>query len=492
MSKSTTMKTKALKRLKPQKWTPHGYQKKAVKFLEERAAAIALLDPGLGKTSITLKAFCNLKKKGTAGKMLVIAPLRVCHMVWPAEIAGWEDFNHLRVVVLHGKDKERLLHEDWDVAVVNPEGLEWLLTGGTGRFDSRRWRSLLIDTLVVDELTRFKNSQGKRFKLLKMVLATFLRRWGLTGTPAPNGLLDLFGQVYVIDEGQSLGRYITHYKRDYFRPLDPNGWKWAPQPGAPERIYAALAPLAIRMSAKDYLDLPQQVDVKHIIELPPKVRKLYDELEDDLVAKFGSGLVVAGNAAAASTKCRQICNGRLYVDDDIVSLVAGKRRTVMDLHELKLDAVEELLEDLQGHQLLLGYEFNHDLEALIKRFGVKGKLPYIGAGVSAKQALEYEREWNAGNIQLLPCHPASAGHGLNMQKGNAHHVGWYGVPWDAELYWQFIMRILRQGNTSDRVFNHLFLARDTVDMLAFYDKGRKERGQGALFDALVAMRSARK
>lgn len=452
---------------------------------------MALLDPGLGKTSITLKAFCNLKKKGVAGRMLVIAPLRVCHMVWPAEVAGWEDFRHLKVVVLHGKDKEKKLHEEADIYVINPEGLEWLLCGSSGRFDSRRWRSLLFDTLVVDELTRFKNSQGKRFKLLKMVLATFLRRWGLTGTPAPNGLLDLFGQVYVMDEGRALGRYITHYKRDYFRPLDPNGWKWAPQRGAEERIYAALAPLAIRMAATDYLELPEQVDVKHIIELPPKVRKLYDELEDDLVAKYGSGLVVAGNAAAASTKCRQICNGRLYVDDDIVSLVAGKRRTVMDLHELKLDAVEELLENLQGHQLLLGYEFNHDLEAIMKRFGKNGKMPYIGAGVDSKRALEYEREWNAGNIQLLPAHPASAGHGLNMQKGQASNLGWYGVPWDAELYWQFIKRILRQGNENKHVMNHLFLAKDTVDMVAYYDKGRKERGQQSLFDALMEMRAAR-
>lgn len=486
------MKTRAFKKAGPPKWSPHGYQKKAEKFLIENAAAIALLDPGLGKTSITLSAFVKLKKAGLAARALVIAPLRVCHQVWPAEVAGWEQFAHLKVAVLHGKDKEKRLAEDWDIAVINPEGLGWLLTGGSGRFDSRRWRSLLIDTLVVDELTRFKNATGKRFKLLKLVLSTFLRRWGLTGTPAPNGLLDLFGQVYVIDEGRSLGRYITHYKREYFRPLDANGWKWAPQPGAQERIYERLNPLAIRMAAADYLELPEQVDIKHFVELPDKVRKLYDSLEDDLVAKYGSGLVVAGNAAAASTKCRQICNGNLYVDDDIISLVAGKRRTVMPIHELKLDAVEELLEDLQGNQLLLAYEFNHDLDALVKRFGKNGKMPYIGKGVSTKQAADYERAWNNGDIQLLPCHPASAGHGLNMQKSHAHHIGWYGVPWDAELYWQFIKRILRQGNNSKRVFNHLFLARDTVDMLAYWDKGRKERGQDALFSALLDLRAGRK
>lgn len=489
MSKSTTTKTRRFKPSGPPSWKPHGYQKKAVKFLLEHAAAIALLDPGLGKTSITLAAFDMLRKSKVAKRALVVAPLRVCHQVWPAEVAGWAEFQHLKVAVLHGKDKEKLLESDADIFVINPEGLEWLVTGGTGRYDARRWRKLGIDTLVIDELTRFKKSTGKRFKLLKQIIGTFARRWGLTGTPTPNGLLDLFGQVYIIDEGRSFGRYITHYKREYFRPLDPNGWKWALQPGAEERIYERLSPLAIRMAAKDYLELPELVNLKHFIDLPPKVRKLYDTLEDDLVAKYEAGLVVAGNAAAASTKCRQICNGALYVEDDIASLVAGRKRTVMQLHEEKLDAVAELLEDLQGNPLLLAYEFNHDLEALQKRFP---NLPYIGKGIGSKQAIEIERQWNAGELPLLAAHPASAGHGLNLQKFNSHHVGWFGMFWDAELYWQFIARILRQGNKSKRVFNHHFMARGTVDELIFYDKVRKEKGQEKLFQGLMDMRKRRK
>lgn len=487
------IKTRQFKPSGPPKWSPHGYQKKAKKFLLEHAAAMALLEPGLGKTSITLATFVALQKAKLATRMLVIAPLRVCWQVWPAEVEGWSDFAHLRVGVLHGRNKEQVLadYEDYDILVINPEGLEWLITRGTGRADLRAFRQLGLDTLVVDELTRFKNATGKRFKLLRMVLGTFARRYGLTGTPAPNGLLELFGQVYVIDEGRSLGRYITHYKREYFRPLDPNGWNWALQPGAEERIYERLKPLAIQMRAEDYLELPERINLQHMVELPPKVRKLYDELEDDLISKFEGGAIVAGNAAAASTKCRQICNGALYVDDDIASLVGGKRRTVMQLHELKLDAVAELLEDLQGHQLLLGYEFNHDLDAIIKRFGKNGKMPYIGAGVGAAEGKRVEDAWNAGDIQLLPAHPASAGHGLNLQKSNAAHVGFYGVPWSNELYEQFIMRILRQGNGAKRVFCHHFLARGTVDQVAYWDKARKTKVQNALFAGLIQLRAAR-
>lgn len=487
MSRSTTTKAKPLKRLLAPKWKPHGYQKKAVKFLLSHAAAIALLDPGLGKTSITLAVFDILKKEKLAERMFVIAPLRVAHQVWPTEVAEWADFQHMKVGVLHGKDKEKILanYEDYDILVINPEGLDWLV----GKHQMQLLRKVFRNcVLTVDELTRFKKATGKRFKLLKTILGLFCRRYGLTGTPAPNGLLDLFGQVYVIDEGRALGRYITHYKREYFRPLDPNGWKWAPQPGAEERIYEALAPLAIRMAASDYLELPELVEIRHTIELPPDVRRVYDKLEEDLVASFQRGEIVAGNAAAASTKCRQICNGAVYVDDDIASLVQGKKRTVMELHTLKLDALEELLEDLQGNPLLLGYEFNHDLDRILKRFP---NTPYIGKGVSAKEGARIEAAWNRGEIPFLPAHPASAGHGLNLQKGQAHHVGWFGPTWNFELWDQFIRRVLRQGNKNKRVFNHVFVAKATVDMIALYDKSRKERNQNALFEGLIAMRGGK-
>lgn len=445
----------------------------------ERQAAGVLLDPGLGKTSIVLAAFDVLRSKKLARKMLVIAPLRPCYLVWPAEIEGWDDFKHLRYVVLHGKRKNELLEQDADVYIVNPEGLDWLL----GKMDMRRWRALGFDTLVVDELTRFKHSKGKRFKLLKKVLATFQRRWGLTGTPAPNGLQDLFGQMYVLDEGNALGRYITHYRMQYFYNPDGNGWKWVPRAGAADLIYERLKNLCIRMRAEDYLELPDIVPLKIMLELPPAARELYDKMEEVMITKLADKLIVASNAAAASTKCRQIANGAVYYDDDVASIVRGSSgRKVLPVHDVKLEAVSELVEELQGNPLLLAYEFNHDLERLLQHFG--RDTPYIGSGVNAKRTREIEQLWNNGDLPLLLGHPASMGHGLNFQRGNAQHVGWFSMFWDLELYDQFIKRVRRQGNKAQRVFVHHFMMKDTCDEIIYFAQRRKERGQNALSEAL--------
>lgn len=475
----------------PKKWIPHGYQKKAVKFLLNHAAAALFLDPGLGKTSITLYAFNALKKQKVASKMLVIAPLRVCYQVWPAEVSEWEQLSGLKVVILHGPKFEEKLAEEADVYVINPEGLEKLIFGEgkkDRKFDKRRWKALGFDTLVIDELTKFKNSGGSRFKALKLILDSFARRWGLTGTPAPNGLLDLFGQCFVLDGGRALGRFITHYRNEYFRPLDPNGWKWALQKGAAERIYERLKPLALRMAAEDYLELPERVDLRIFVELPKKARDLYEQMEDDLLGLYDKRLITAGNGGAASTKCRQICNGALYVDDDIASKVKGKKRTVLNLHDAKLDALEELIDELQGEQLLIAYEFNHDLDRLKERFP---GLVYIGAGISPKQGKEIEEAWNKGEVRILAGQPASMGHGGNFQKSAAAHICWFGQFWDYELYDQFIKRILRQGNKAKRVFNHHIIAKDTLDEVVYYDKIRKARNQGELFDALADLRKRR-
>lgn len=452
----------------------------------ERQAAGVLLDPGLGKTSIVLAAFDILRRKKLARKMLVIAPLRPCYLVWPAEIDGWADFKHLRYSILHGRRKEEALEADADVYIINPEGLDWLLSKN---FDLRRWRALGFDTLVIDELTRFKHSKGKRFKLMKKVLNTFQRRWGLTGTPAPNGLQDLFGQMYMLDEGNALGRYITHYRAMYFFNPDGNGWKWVPRAGASELIYERLRNLCIRMRDEDYLkDLPQIVPVKIMLELPPAVRDIYEKMEDLMITKLEEKLIVASNAAAASTKLRQISNGAVYVDDDMASFVRGTgRRQVLHVHDVKLEAVDELVEELQGNPLLLAYEFNHDLERLLQHFGKD--TPYIGSGVSAKRAQAVEDAWNAGEIPLLLGHPASMGHGLNFQKSNAQHVGYFSMFWDLELYDQFIRRVRRQGNKAPRVFVHHFMMKDTVDEIIWFSQRRKERGQNALSDALSELKA---
>lgn len=481
-------------------WTPHAYQKKAVKFLLEHAASALFLDPGLGKTSITLAAIKLLKQKKVLDKVLLIAPLRVCYSVWPKEVEKWKDFEHLKVVVLHGPNKEALLKEDADVYVINPEGLDWLLqvkktkvvSPKTGKVttkvdvDLRRWKALGFDTLVIDELSKFKHTSTNRFKSLKLVLNTFRRRWGLTGSPASNGLMDLFGQCYILDQGRTLGPYITHYRMKYFNPSH-DGFSWVLREGADEEIYARLAPLALRMAADDYLDMPTLIENNIRVDLPGDVLQVYSQLEDDLIAKLGDGVVVASNAAAASMKCRQVVNGGIYLDPDIEKLVKApkSKREWLNLHTEKVDALADLIEELQGSPLLVAYDFEHDLDRLRERLGKD--VPYIGGGVTAKRSAELEKAWNAGELPVLLGHPQAMAHGLNLQEVG-HHVCWHSLTWDFELYDQFIRRVLRQGNKSKKVFVHHIIAKGTIDEVVLSALKSKRKGQNALFDALKKLR----
>lgn len=481
-------------------WTPHAYQKKAVKFLLEHAASALFLDPGLGKTSITLAAIKLLKQKKVLDKVLLIAPLRVCYSVWPKEVEKWEDFEHLKVVVLHGPNKEALLKEDADVYVINPEGLDWLLqvkktkvvSPKTGKVttkvdvDLRRWKALGFDTLVIDELSKFKHTNTNRFKSLKLVLNTFRRRWGLTGSPASNGLMDLFGQCYILDQGRTLGPYITHYRMKYFNPSH-DGFSWVLREGADEEIYERLAPLALRMAADDYLDMPALIENNIRVDLPGDVLQVYSQLEDDLIAKLGDGVVVASNAAAASMKCRQVVNGGIYLDPDIEKLVKApkSKREWLNLHTEKVDALADLIEELQGSPLLVAYDFEHDLDRLREKLGQD--VPYIGGGVTAKRSTELEKAWNAGELPVLLGHPQAMAHGLNLQEVG-HHVCWHSLTWDFELYDQFIRRVLRQGNKSKKVFVHHIIAKGTIDEVVLSALKSKRKGQNALFDALKKLR----
>ena len=486
-SKSTTAPSARSSR-SPLKWSPLPYMRRAVKFLLEHGAAILMLDPGLRKTSITLAAFSFLKKQGVANKMLVIAPLKAAHQVWPAEVAKWADFNHLRIVVLHGKDKDKLLAQDADIYVVNPEGLEWLILGGKGKqFSARRWAAMGFDTLAIDELTKFKHSRGVRFKTLKLVLGSFTRRWGLTGSPAANGLLDLFGQCYVIDLGNALGRFITHYRVNYFYNPDGQGWSWVPLEGSEERIYAQLKPLALRMDADDYLQLPEINDVPIYLDLPPDARKIYDALEDDLVAKIEERVVTAANAATAGGKLWQICNGGLYVDNDVAAVVGGKSRTTLKLHDVKTDWLEDLIDELQGQQLLIGYQFEHDLDRLLERFG-KDFPRFTG---KTKQDKAVEEAWNRGKIPYALGQQEAIAHALNLQDSNACHLAHYSLTWNLEVWDQLIRRIRRSGNTAKRVFRHVPIMRNTTDEDRWFALRRKHKGQKALFDALKARRGIR-
>lgn len=475
-------------------WKPHAYQRKAMRYLLERGGAGLFLDPGLGKTSVTLGALKVLFKEGLVSKVLLLAPLRVCHSVWPGEIAKWKDFAGLDLVVLHGPKKEQLLAEDHQIYVMNPEGLEWLLKPEKTKkgnktsvsVDVRAFKKLGFDALVVDELTSFKNHGSIRFKMMRHVLGTFRRRWGLTGSPAANGLEQLFGQVYVLDEGRSLGRYVTHYRNKYFQ-LGYDGFSYALLPGAEEKIYEAISPVCLRMAGEDYLELPQLVENVIAIDLPPKAREVYGALEADLVAQIGEGVVTAKNAGVAAGKLRQVASGAIYLEAGLGQLLkpAKGQRDVALVHEAKLDALEVLHDELQGAPLIVAYEFNHDLEAIKKRFG---DVPHIGSGVTPKRGRELEAQWNAGRLPMLCLHPASAAHGLNLQE-SGNHVAWYTLTWDYEKYDQLIRRLLRQGSRHKRVFSHALMATDTVDELVWGVLHGKEAGQAALFRGLKALQS---
>jgi SNF2 family DNA or RNA helicase len=467
-----------------------------VKFLLEHAAAALFLDPGLGKTSITLAAIKLLKKKKVLNKVLIIAPLRVCHSVWPYEIQKWKDFNGLKVIVLHGPHKDDLLKEEADIYVINPEGLEWLLqmqktksAAGKTRVsvDLRRWKKLGFDTLVIDELSKFKHTNTNRFKAMKLVISTFARRWGLTGSPASNGLRDLFGQCYMLDEGRSLGRYITHYHREYF-DQGYDGFSYTLKDGADEQIYERLRPLALRMG-DELLDMPKLVENNIFVQLPDNVIQIYNQLEDDLIAKLDEGVVTAKTAATASMKVRQVASGGVYLDPDVTALIKlpTSKKEWVDLHEVKLDALEELVEELQGSPLLVAYDFQHDLARIQKRFGKD--VPYIGGGVSVKRSTELEQAWNRGELPLLFGHPQSIAHGLNLQQVG-QHVAWHTLTWDYELYDQFIRRVRRQGSKARRVFVHHILAEGTIDEVILGALKMKRRGQNALFSALKKLKKS--
>lgn len=494
-SKSMTMQSTLFKLLSIL-WQPHAYQKKAVKFLLEHAAAALFLDPGLGKTSIVLAAIKLLIKKKQISKVLIIAPLRVCQAVWPAELEKWTDFEGLRMVVLHGKDKEELLKVDADIYVINPEGLDWLMqptkkrSPKTGKIsvtiDMRRWKKFGFDTLVIDELSKFKHIGSTRFKLMKEVIKTFGRRWGLTGSPAANGLMDLFGQCYMIDEGRTLGPYITHFRRKYFLPGFDSAYSWVLREGADQEIYARIKPLALRMAAEDYLDMPKLIENNIKVELPDSVRRIYDELESDLITKLDEGKVTAATSGAASMKCRQVVNGGIYLDQEVIALVKlpKSKREWVDLHDAKTDAIEDLVDELQGSPLLVAYDFNHDFARLQKRLG---DVPYIGSGTTAKELKIIEAKWNDGKIPVLLAHPQSAGHGLNLQ-GACHHVAWHSMTYDFDLYDQLNRRVRRQGQQESHVFVHHIMASGTIDELILQVLKSKNRGQQALFQALKKYR----
>lgn len=452
-----------------ERWKPHGYQKKAVAWLLKRGAAGLFLDPGLGKTSIVLAALKILKREKMIRSALVVAPLRVVHSVWPAEMKKWEDFHGLTVTILHGPEKDKNIRRTADVYLINPEGLTWF----AARVASKAIE--LPDVLVIDESTKFKHTQTLRFKILKPLLRKFRRRYILTGTPTPNGLIDLFGQMYIVDQGAALGPYVTKYRNEYFSPTGYGGFKWVPQKDATERIYQKISPLILRLDEKDYLELPPKVVTDVMIDLPKKARELYDKLERELVLRLKEGSVTIANAAVLTSKTRQIASGAIYLSDQYGVRKPGYH----EVHEEKLDALVDLIDELSGQPALVAYEFVHERDRILARLP-KGT-PYIGGGVSGKRGREIEEAFGRGEVPVLLCHPASAGHGLNLQAGRA--VIFYSPTWDLELYDQTIRRVHRQGQKK-KVFVYRIVARNTIDRIVLRGVEEKAKGQAALLNML--------
>lgn len=407
-------------------------------------------------------AFKILKQKGLVNKGLIIAPLRPCYKVWPDECKKWADFADITYTIVHGGSKEAALAKDVDLYIVNPEGIKWL-------FDPKR-KKPEFDVLIVDESTKFKNSTTQRFRALKPFLHLFTRRWILTGTPVPNGLMDLFGQVYILDLGSSLGRFITHYRQKFFVPSGYGGYDWKLREGADEEIIEAISPLILQLSAEEYLEMPDLIykDVK--ISLSPSAKKLYSELDEEFTTLLDDTELTALNAAAVGTKLRQIANGAIYT--------AGKEWK--PVHDEKLDALESLLEELNGHSVLLLYEFDHDRERIVSRFG---DIPCL-TGLSGPRLDKTIDGFNNGNVPVLMGHPASMGHGLNLQ-GNCHHIIWFGIPWNLEHYDQAVARVYRQGQSSKKVFVYHIVAENTKDEDVQLVLSRKDRTQQDILQSLA-------
>ena len=453
-------------------YNPHPYQINGIQLIAGRNNGALLLDPGLGKTSMSLGAFLVMKEAGAVQRMLVIAPLRPARLVWPQEVAKWADFAHLRVSLVLGTAKQRqaALQADADIYVVNCDNTAWL-------FEPANWSLLgerAPEMLVVDESTRFKNPSAVRFKALRDHLPKFARRYILTGTPTPQSIEDLFSQAYICDEGAALGKYITRFRREFCTPesIHVGGGrviqKWHPKADAADRVYQRVNGMALRLKAEDHLTMPKLIDNRIEVELPAAARAQYKTLAKDLFLATGGGATLApANAAACLMKLRQLVNGIAYANDE------DKHTLSVAIHDAKLDALAELVEEQQGTPLLVAVSFLHEVAAIRAVLG-DDSIPYLGGGVSAKQADDIVARWNRGELPVLLAHPTSVAHGLNLQAGG-HCVAWFGLTWNLEEYEQLNRRVYRQGQTQTVVIHHI-IARDTVD--------------GAILDALQAKSSA--
>lgn len=443
------------------KYVPYEYQQYATRFIEKNEVAAIFLECGLGKSVITLTAIKNLIAKGEVKKVLVIAPLRVGKTTWPDEIEKWEHLKGLTYSVAIGtvKERESALRKNADITIINRENVEWLIAKSGVPFD--------YDMVVIDELSSFKSYKAKRFKYLLKARPTVERIVGLTGTPSSNGLMDLWAQFRLLDLGERLGRYITRYREGYFTPDKRNAqvvFSYKPLPGAEEKIYDKIGDITISMKAKDYLKMPDLVMNTVKVKMSDKDGAIYEQLKDDMFIDIREEEIDVANAAALSNKLQQLANGAIY----------GADKKVIRIHDGKLDALEDLIESANGKPVLVAYWFKHDLERIKERFSFVREI----------KTPDDIKAWNKGEILVGIIHPASAGHGLNLQQGGSTMI-WFGLTWSLELYQQTIARLYRQGQTKTVVVHHI-VTEGTIDELMLVSLDRKEKRQDALIDAVKA------
>lgn len=420
-------------------WHPHGYQDRGITWLTHRISAALFLAPGMGKTSITLAAIQALFKESLARRILILAPLTVCVTTWDAEPKKWRQFQGLKIGLAHGPNKQAVLSDPkYDIVVMNYDGLAWaapILAKGH-RFD----------VLVCDEITKLKHASSKRFKLIKPLLPSFKFRWGLTASPTANGLMDLFGQVFVLDSGQRLGRYITHFRAKYFHQEPWDQYRYFITPEKADLLTSQLTDLAMYMDPKDYLVLPGLIDVVRPVKLSNMAD--YKFLRDEYILKMREITITAANAGVLTNKLRQFTGGALYTE--------GSEWTIM--HDDKLQALKELVEELNGAPLIVAYEFNHEADRILEMYP---EAKAIRGGMSTKAVQDIVAAWSAGEIQLLLVQPQAGAHGINLQHGGSA-ICWFSLTYNLENYMQLIARIYRQGQLAV-VMNYLLVAQGTVD-----------------------------
>ena len=441
---------------------PHDYQAYAIDYIETHPIAAVLLDMGLGKTVISLTAIADLLFDSfVAHRVLVIAPLRVARDTWPAEIGKWAHLQHLTYTVAVGNAKERraALMQSADITIINRENLAWLIEESGFPFD--------YDTVVIDELSSFKNHQSKRFKVLMRVRPTVKRVIGLTGTPSSNGLMDLWAEFRLLDLGERLGRFITQYRYEYFTPDKRNGdivYSYKPLPYAEEAIYRKISDITISMKSTDHLKMPELVSTQYEVRLSEDEAERYADLKQELILQLPDGEVTAANAAALTQKLAQLANGAIYADTG----------DVIEFHERKLDALEDIIESANGKPVLVAYWFRHDLQRIRNRFTVRELK-------SSKDIVD----WNKGEIPVAVIHPASSGHGLNLQAGGSTLV-WFGLTWSLELYQQTNARLWRQGQNARTVVIQHIVTKGTIDERILKALQAKDKTQAALIEAVKA------